>query len=527
MKNGVWVGSLIVALSGYVPALFGQDGTWRPATSLQPVSPSVLNSLQPCPAVTLGRPVVISTRPVPEVSAALKPASFNEAAVDTRASAGNSGWTDDSDKGDATEKADKSSEFGIDRPAIVPATAAPASIGVLHLIGLTGTATDVPKELLPTATTSAGLDAPVLPCAIEEEIQKPRWYLSGEYLLWWLRPDKAPPLASTSSNPFDNGELGRATTLVLFGGDIDGSARSGFRVTAGWWLDETCRDDAVELRGFYLGTRSTDFDANSSQYPVIARPFFNINMQQEFAQLTAFPGVATGNLAISEESHLWGAEANARCRICSGCDYRLEVFGGFRYLELEEWLNIVETGLNAPNAPPPFPGDRFVVQDFFLTRNQFYGGQLGVIGDYYYGPFSVEGRAQVALGDTVQSILIDGDQIFTDPNGTTHFFRGGLLALSSNSGRYTQNRFSVVPELSLNIGYQVNDHVRLFVGYDFLYWTNVVRPGGQIDRNIDITLIPNFPVPGAVPTGLRQPAAPQPSSDFWAQGMTVGVEFRY
>jgi hypothetical protein len=250
-------------------------------------------------------------------------------------------------------------------------------------------------------------------------------------------------------------------------------------------------------------------------------------MNEEFAQLTSFPGVATGNLGINEESHLWGAEINGRCRLCSGCDYRLDLFGGFRYLDLEEWLALAENGLNAVNAPPPFPGDRFLVQDFFLTRNQFYGGQLGLIAEYDRGPFSVEARGQVALGDTHQNILIDGDQVFTDPNGTTHVFRGGLLALSSNIGRFTRDRFSVVPELNLNVGYQLTDHIRAFVGYDFLYWNNVVRPGGQIDRNIDITLIPNFPVPGAVPTGQNRPSAPQSGSDFWAQGMTVGLEIRY
>jgi len=26
------------------------------------------------------------------------------------------------------------------------------------------------------------------------------------------------------------------------------------------------------------------------------------------------------------------------------------------------------------------------------------------------------------------------------------------------------------------LGYDVTDHVRVFVGYDFLYWSNVVRP---------------------------------------------------
>jgi hypothetical protein len=527
MKNGVWIGGLALSLGGWTSALFGQDVVWRAPRTPQPVAATVLNTLQPVPAVTLGKPVLLPARGTADVSAAvLRPASFTEPAGDSRGPSISSEWTDDTDKGD---KVDKGTDFAADRPVAPPPVVAAASVAETdpHLVPVAASGpNNLPATLLP-GTDQSCASAPCVQCADSEDVRYPKWYLSGEYLLWWLKPDVAPPLASTSSNPFDNGIIGQPTTQVLFGGDLDGSARSGFRITAGWWLDETCRDDAIEARGFYLASRSTNFNANSSEFPVVARPFFNINMNQEFAQLTAFPGVATGNLDINEESHLWGAEINSRCRICSGCNYRLDLFAGFRYLELEEWLAIAENGLNAANAPPPFPGDRFLVQDFFLTRNQFYGGQLGVIGEYDRGPFSIEARGQVALGDTHQSILIDGDQVFTDPNGTQHFFRGGLLALSSNIGRYTRDRFSVVPELNLNVGYQVTDHIRAFVGYDFMYWNNVVRPGGQIDRNIDITLIPNFPVPGAVPAGQNRPSAPQSGSDFWAQGVTVGLEIRY
>jgi hypothetical protein len=525
MKNGVWVSGLVVSIAGWVSPLFGQDSTWRPPASPQPVAASALNDLRPCPAVSLGKPVCL---PSGSGSATVRPASFNEPSPQSPA-ADASGYTDDLDK------ADKGSDFAIDRPipisaALTSAVIATADGSSLRLMGMPAGNPNALGLVVPAAgaTVSSPTDPPLMPIPVQEEVRYPKFYVSSEYLLWWLKQDKVPVLASTSTNPFDNGELGKPTTEVLFGGDgLNGSDRSGFRITAGWWLDETCKDDAIEIRGFYLASQATDFDANSSQFPVIARPFFNINMHEEFAQLTAFPGVGTGNLAINDESHFWGTEINARCNLCCGCNYRLDLFGGFRYLDLDEFLNITETGLNAVNAPPPFPGDRFVVTDYFGTRNQFYGGQVGFLGEYDRGPWSVEARAQIALGDTHQDILIDGSQLFTDPNGTTHSFVGGLLALKSNIGRYSADKFTYIPELDLNVGYQLTDHVRLFVGYDILYWSSVVRPGGQIDRNIDITLIPNFPVPGAVPAGQNQPAAPRPATDFWAQGLTVGVEFRY
>jgi len=61
-----------------------------------------------------------------------------------------------------------------------------------------------------------------------------------------------------------------------------------------------------------------------------------------------------------------------------------------------------------------------------------------------------------------------------------------------------------------------------------LYWTNVVRPGQQIDRSLDEAQIPNFDTlgPGS-PSTLGRPAVPFRQSDFWAQGLNLGVEFRY
>jgi hypothetical protein len=109
--------------------------------------------------------------------------------------------------------------------------------------------------------------------------------------------------------------------------------------------------------------------------------------------------------------------------------------------------------------------------------------------------------------------------------------RGGLLALATNIGRFTRDRFSAVPEVGVNVGYRITDHLRAFVGYNFLYWGNVVRPADQIDRVLDASLIPNFLNPQTglpyTPTGALRPAVPFKETDYWAQGVTFGLEFRY
>ena len=84
--------------------------------------------------------------------------------------------------------------------------------------------------------------------------------------------------------------------------------------------------------------------------------------------------------------------------------------------------------------------------------------------------------------------------------------------MPTNIGEFNRNVFSVVPEVGRNVGYQLTDHIRTFVGYNFLYWSNVIRPGDQIDRVIDINNIPRFVnvLPGTIPAVFP----PRPEARF-------------
>ena len=132
-------------------------------------------------------------------------------------------------------------------------------------------------------------------------------------------------------------------------------------------------------------------------------------------------------------------------------------------------------------------------------------------------------RGQALELDLLPERRFDADSYRTAVRGKT----GALLALPSNIGRFNRDRFSVVPEGEINVGYLVTPHLRAFIGYDILYWNNVARPGGQIDRNLDVTQIPNFLQAGAGAPGKTQPSAPRDSTDIWVQGVTFGLEFRF
>jgi hypothetical protein len=76
----------------------------------------------------------------------------------------------------------------------------------------------------------------------------------------------------------------------------------------------------------------------------------------------------------------------------------------------------------------------------------------------------------------------------------------------------------------MTLGYQVTDWLRLTAGYNFLYWNTVARPGEQIDRQVNRTFQPFSPVAA---TGPQRPAFAFSGSDFYAHGLTLGMEFRY
>ena len=115
------------------------------------------------------------------------------------------------------------------------------------------------------------------------------------------------------------------------------------RFVLGGWLDD-CRRCGVEASYFFLGTQRTTFSASASGLPgtlALARPFFDVVSGREASELIAFPGVLAGRVAISSASRLWGAEINLRENVRRGPCWQLDVLYGFRYVSLDENLNVV------------------------------------------------------------------------------------------------------------------------------------------------------------------------------------------
>jgi hypothetical protein len=76
--------------------------------------------------------------------------------------------------------------------------------------------------------------------------------------------------------------------------------------------------------------------------------------------------------------------------------------------------------------------------------------------------------------------------------GTPQRFPGGYFAQPTNIGDFHRAVFAVVPEIGLNVGYDLTGWMTAFFGYTFLYTNNVARPGNQIDRSINPIQSPFF-----------------------------------
>jgi len=108
------------------------------------------------------------------------------------------------------------------------------------------------------------------------------------------------------------------------------------------------------------------------------------------------------------------------------------------------------------------------------------------------------------------------------------FYPGFVYSQPTNIGSFHHDVFSFVPQVQFKLGYDLLSNVRATVGYDFLYWTNVVRPGQQIDRTVNISQTPPDAFGGVNQLiGAPRPMPLSNRSDFWAQGISAGLEFRW
>ncbi|QDU59518.1 hypothetical protein Pan216_03470 [Planctomycetes bacterium Pan216] len=344
---------------------------------------------------------------------------------------------------------------------------------------------------------------------------------SAEYLLWWIKDAGVPPLLTEGGT----GIVGTpGTTIAVDSLDFADRFRQGGRFTLGYRWESNPRVGA-EVAGFFLDDRSFETSFASSGNPVLARPYTNAVTGLPDTTRISTPGVASGSSTIASQSSFWGIEQLGSYLLVDREHHRLGLFGGFRFVELDERLTIDEQ-FDVDPSVPGFGGNHVFLQDQFQTDNNFYGGTLGVRSTHRWGRFHLDLLGKIALGDMIQTADINGLTHVVAADGTVTDFRGGLLALPTNIGGHRQHRFAVIPEVGLNLGYRLSRYLELSAGYSLLWINTVARPGDQIDPVINNSQFPILSGNGPL-VGPARPSFTFHTTDFWAQGLTFRLAVTY
>jgi len=392
----------------------------------------------------------------------------------------------------------------------------------------------LPPEIAPPVSRNSATPPPRLPVPggatpppgrLGSLLESPRrtssMYARADYLLWWMSAPRIPLLATTG--PLStSGIVGLPGTLPLIGPrELDTSSRSGGRFTVGYVPND---DWGFEGEYFFLSPESTRLAVGSGSHALISRPYVS-QQRGETASIVVAPFLASGTLSVDSRSEIHGFDALLTKNLGDRGGFRTTALAGFRYLDFSEELTVTESILTGPRALDPL-GTRIGVRDSFSTRNRFYGAMLGLSAEQCFGRFDLRVRGSVSLGAIEESQNIAGAVSRQVPGGVPTLDARGLFATPANAGRYSRTEFGAIPELGATVGYHVSRSVHLTAGYQLLYINSVLRPGDQIDRVVDASLI-SFPPPGTIAGTGTRPAPMFHETDLFLHGLTLGLELRW
>ena len=356
------------------------------------------------------------------------------------------------------------------------------------------------------------------------------WWDSDELLIWWPKAHPLPPLITASRGSVP--AYGLSTTTLLAGNRaIETQDFAGYRLTHGWSLNS---EDTLGFEGryFFLGTRTfsaSATDLGDDRSNTIGLSFRNALTGQEDALSLARAGQSSALTTVYTSTRVQGAEANFIGNLYASGGVKVHAIAGYRFFQANEGLRVESQWLQYPTPESAFNKTFGMIADQIDAHNEFHGGQLGLMADAHRGQFYVEFTGKAALGTNFEMVRIDGATHLITANYPVPLlqsFHGGVYAQGTNIGRFTRPAFAVVPEGMLKVGLKLGDRGRFYVGYNFLYISDAVRPGDQIDRTINPTQIPLL----ARGLPFAGPESPQPAivrTDFWTQGLLIGFEARF
>lgn len=389
----------------------------------------------------------------------------------------------------------------------------------------------------------------------------PEW-IQLKYLNWSFKrsPISAPLITSASFNDPIPGAIGQPGTRVLIGNEKQNTKwHHGFQICTG-----TCLNNVkLEASYFLLPKTSKKKSLNTSGQPGspnFAVPIFDVT---GFWGLNAIPGETVfilpgplfdkpgfdGHFKLKITNLLQGAEFNSYSFLsnCNSCTFELLV--GLRWIEFKE--NLIFKALTGTVPNFPFGPGFYNFKDDFKATNHFFSPQIGFRALYKYSNWFLGVMMKGACGLMNNTIDIRGSShtlggnLFFETKGGINRLKGGVFAQPTNIGKHTRNSFAAAFETNLQAGYQITNCLDVFIEYNYLLLSHVAYPGDQINRKINPTLtglaevsratvgtstgpIPfGEPGPAEAPQGPKEPRFRLKTRNFWAQGITAGIQLHF
>ena len=365
-----------------------------------------------------------------------------------------------------------------------------------------------------------------------------RLWVAPELLLWSTSGNSLPALVTSSpagTPPAQAGVVGQPGTSILFGDAwAPGTFRPGGRITVGYWLDPT-QHDGIDAQYFQLADAvSQGTFTNQGGSVFVARPYVDAVSGAPAAvlipppnTLPADPSLLSQSITARQDTSFQGFDLIYRRSL--GCDllHRRWLVGGYRFLQLNDNLSVVDSSTVSTGSPGGYPLTSILSTDAFSTKTQFHGGEVGWIEKWWYERVGFQLLGKMALGGSFYDTDISGSTVTSvaasagaTPTVTTT--PGSVLAQPTNMGNYGASSFAAVGELGATVDWAIWSQCRLSVGYTFLWWSQVGRAASQVDTSVNPTQFPPGPLVGAA-----APTYTLETSDFWAQGLNLGLEYQF
>jgi hypothetical protein len=395
-------------------------------------------------------------------------------------------------------------------------------------------------SLICTGTTFAqvpGTPDPVVPAspvpmvAVESDIELSPpatniFHAEVEFHLRWFKSVCASVPIVSIGDPLAPipGALGQPGTQIVVGGSpphkFEFPMTPGVQVTLGW----NRNDGGIgwEFSGFIMeqAANSQHFAADANGSPNTYLPYQAPDNSFQALPFTV-PGLVTGGSMAIGSTKIWGIQSDITMPFAvdrGDSTFFGKFLVGGRYLDLTDRVRVTNA-LHLVADPSAFA----IGADQFSTHNKFGGPQVGATLGLRRGNWSLEYTTKLAAGLTHQIRNIEGSPLLSYSVLSPLLVPGPLLALPSNIGREAAHRVTLVPEISIKSRWALNSWCSLSLGYSLLYWNKVLCPGDQMSPLVNVGQVPfHSPVAGAL-----DPKPVFAHTDYFAQGLDFGIQFRY